>query len=184
MVTTQRNARIHLLACVCVVVLGLALGVSRQDWLVLALVCGLVIAAECVNTAVEALVDLVSPKRSALAKTAKDAAAASVLVCALTAVVVGMLVFLPQLPFGPFKRVHAAPVEPRAATSQRTEQAAMNGDLPRPAAWQRLSCRRGLSGRVSAGSGRLTGYGFTLVGMGRSSARSAPAGVATRNCTF
>jgi diacylglycerol kinase (ATP) len=57
----------------------------------------LVIAAEALNTAVELMVDLASPDWHALARDAKDTAAAGVLVCSAGAVVVGVLVFGPKV---------------------------------------------------------------------------------------
>ena len=57
----------------------------------------LVLAAECLNTAVESVVDLVSPDYAELAKHAKDCAAGAVLVCALGAVAVAAAVFVPRL---------------------------------------------------------------------------------------
>jgi len=64
---------------------------------VLALTIGVVFAAEIINTAIEAVVDLVAPEFHPLAKIAKDAAAGSVLVLAVAAVVVGLLILLPTL---------------------------------------------------------------------------------------
>ena len=92
MLRTQPHARIHLLATVVVVGMGWWLGVDATGWALLALSIGLVWAAEALNTAVEAVVDLVSPARHPLAKAAKDAAAAGVLLAAVAAAVVGMLV--------------------------------------------------------------------------------------------
>jgi diacylglycerol kinase len=94
---SQPNARIH--AAMTAAVLGLAawLRLGRGEWSVLVLTVGLVWVAECVNTAVEAAVDLASPGRHPLARAAKDAAAAAVLVAALAAVAVGLLVLGPPL---------------------------------------------------------------------------------------
>lgn len=94
---TQRNARIHLGLGVFAVGLGVGLGITVNEWLVLVLVIGLVFAAECFNTAVEALVDLVSPEWHERAKVAKDAAAATVLCTAIAASVIGAIVFVPHL---------------------------------------------------------------------------------------
>jgi diacylglycerol kinase len=94
---TQRNAQIHLLAAACAVALGAALRIARWEWLALVLTIALVLAAEAVNTAVEAAVDLATSSRHPLAKVAKDAAAGAVLICAVAAVVVGCIVFLPHL---------------------------------------------------------------------------------------
>lgn len=94
---TQRNFRIHTLATVVVAVLGALLGLSGVEWAVLALTVTMVLAAEMVNTVVEAAVDLASPGLHPLAKVAKDVAAGAVLVTAMGAVVVGVCVFVPHL---------------------------------------------------------------------------------------
>jgi hypothetical protein len=70
---------------------------KRLRWLALALTITLVLAAEGVNTAVEAVVDLVTPGFHPLAKIAKDVAAGTVLLTAIGAVVVGVIIFLPRL---------------------------------------------------------------------------------------
>jgi|YNPNPStandDraft_1061719.scaffolds.fasta_scaffold181030_1 diacylglycerol kinase len=91
-VRTQRNARVHLAALVVAVGLGVVVGLSRLEWVILALVIGAVLVAEWFNTAIEATIDLVTVQYHPLAKVAKDAAAAGVLVTALVAIVVGILV--------------------------------------------------------------------------------------------
>ncbi len=94
---TQRNAKIHTAITVAVLLLGVWLRLPAPDWAVLALTIGVVFAAEIINTAIEAVVDLVAPEFHPLAKIAKDAAAGSVLVLAIAAVVVGLLILLPPL---------------------------------------------------------------------------------------
>jgi diacylglycerol kinase len=93
----EMNARIHVAITVVVILLGIFLEVSRVEWILLILTIGVVIAAEAVNTALEQLVDLVSPKYHLLAKRAKDLAAAAVLLLAVVAVIIGILVFVPRL---------------------------------------------------------------------------------------
>ena len=94
---TQRNIYIHLAIVAVVVALAAALGVARQDWLFLVLAIALVLVTEAINTAVEALVDLVSPAQRPLAGRVKDLAAAAVLLACFFAVVIGAVVFLPYL---------------------------------------------------------------------------------------
>jgi len=89
----EPNARIHAAAALAVIVLAAALGVGRHDGALLALAIGLVLAAEALNTALEALADHVAPGVHPLVARAKDIAAAGVLLAALTAVAVGLLVF-------------------------------------------------------------------------------------------
>ena len=94
---TQRNIRIHVAITLAIVTLAFWLGLSARDWAVLALTIGVVLAAEMANTAVEAVVDLVSPTPHPLAKVAKDTAAAGVLLAAIAAAVVGLVVLGPRL---------------------------------------------------------------------------------------
>lgn len=93
----QRNLRIHLAFVVAITVLALYLQVSLTQWAILALTYSLVMAAELLNSALEALTDLVSPKYHPLARQAKDLAAGAVLVTAIGAVAVGLLILGPPL---------------------------------------------------------------------------------------
>lgn len=94
---TQRNARIHTLVGACVIALGIFLQLERWEWSVLLLTCTLVLAAEGFNTAVEATVDIATSSYHPLARVAKDVAAGSVLLCALSSVIMGCFIFLPHL---------------------------------------------------------------------------------------
>lgn len=89
----ERNMKVHIAATAIVFIAGVLLGLTPLRWLFLALAVTLVISAELINTAVEAVVDLVSPDEHPLARIAKDTAAGAVLITALFAVVVGIMVF-------------------------------------------------------------------------------------------
>lgn len=93
---SQVNARLHLLAATLVIALGWGLQVSATEWLGLVLAMAAVFTAEALNTALELVVDLVSPEWNALARDAKDVAAGAVLLASIGALVVGGLVFLPK----------------------------------------------------------------------------------------
>jgi diacylglycerol kinase (ATP) len=97
LVSEEHNAWIHAAMTVLVVGLGLALGVSRLEWALLALAIGLVWSAEALNTAIEWLCDVASPERHPLVAKAKDVAAAGVLLAALAAAAAGFCVFGPRL---------------------------------------------------------------------------------------
>lgn len=94
---SEPHAQLHTLATLLVVVLGLVLGLSRTDWQSLLLVVGLVWLAEGMNTALEFLCDAAVPVHHPLVGKAKDVAAASVLICALLALVMAGLIFFPYL---------------------------------------------------------------------------------------
>ena len=93
----EHNSRIHLFATICVVVAGVLLKLSVLEWVAVAFAIGLVFCGEIFNSAIEDLSDVVCPERDERIKKVKDLSAAAVLVNAVTAAVVGLLVFLPKL---------------------------------------------------------------------------------------
>ncbi|MDT8901943.1 diacylglycerol kinase family protein [Anaeroselena agilis] len=94
---TQRNLRIHAVAGVLALAAGFRLGLTGAEMGVLTLTIAAVLVAEMFNTAVEALVDIVSPGYHPLAKVAKDVAAGGVLVVALMSLVVAYVLFAPRI---------------------------------------------------------------------------------------
>jgi diacylglycerol kinase (ATP) len=94
---TQKNAWIHSLATLLVILFAIWLKLSVRDWSVLILAMGLVWTAELINTALEAIVDLASPHRHPLAKIGKDVGAAAVVMAAFTSAIVGFLILGPPL---------------------------------------------------------------------------------------
>ncbi len=97
MLRHQRNAQIHALITLVVLVFALVLRVSANEWVALVLAIALVLALEALNTALEAVVDLASPQFHPLAKQAKDTAAGAVLIAAIGAAIAGCIIFLPKL---------------------------------------------------------------------------------------
>lgn len=97
MVRTQPNFLVHLAAACAALALGLVLQLSPVELALIVLTVALVLALECVNTALEAVCDLASPEFHPLVKRAKDVAAAAVLVAALAALAVAVCVFGPHL---------------------------------------------------------------------------------------
>lgn len=96
-VRTERNMKIHVCAAAVAVALCIVLPVEPWGLPCVLLCIGVVMALECVNTAVEAVVDLVSPEWHELAKRAKDAAAGATLIAAVASVAVGAAVYLPAV---------------------------------------------------------------------------------------
>jgi diacylglycerol kinase len=94
---TQPNMRIQLVIAAAVVIAGVWLNISPAEWAIIALTIAVVLSAESFNTAIEATVDRIGNEPHPLAKTAKDAAAGAVLICAIGAAVVGVLIFGPRL---------------------------------------------------------------------------------------
>ncbi len=94
----QRNVRIHTFLGLFVFALAFCLKVDPWQWIALTVAIGFVFFAEFVNTAIEHMVDIQANYRYHLsARYAKDTAAAAVLVAAITAAIVGAVIFLPRL---------------------------------------------------------------------------------------
>lgn len=96
-ILTQTNLRIHLIATILVVMLGIFLKISNIEWIAIIISCGMVIAAELINTAIEELTDLLSPNYHKKAGYAKDASAGAVLILAIASAIVGSIIFVPKL---------------------------------------------------------------------------------------
>jgi diacylglycerol kinase len=97
-IRTQRNAWIHTLVSVLVILLALWLDISRMDWAVIILAIAMVWIAEFLNTAMEAVVDLASRhEQHELARVGKDVGAAAVLIAAGCSVLIGLLILGPPL---------------------------------------------------------------------------------------
>lgn len=97
MVSTQPHARLHVLATLIVGGTGWWLSISLSDWMMIAIVCGMVLAAEAINTAMEHLCDVVCPAWNENVRRTKDVAAGAVLISAATAAIVGLLIVVRNL---------------------------------------------------------------------------------------
>lgn len=93
----EPNLRIHFIFAIIALIAAFLLGFSAIEWLILAFTISLVLILELLNTALEALVDLVSPEVRPEAKIAKDVSAAAVFLAAILSVVVGIVLFLPKI---------------------------------------------------------------------------------------
>jgi diacylglycerol kinase len=94
---TQRNLWIHFVVGIAVLLVAGFLKITLLEFSILTIVIFLVISLELVNTAIEELVNILSPGHQLQAKLAKDVAAAAVLLGALGAVMVGGIIFIPKI---------------------------------------------------------------------------------------
>ena len=91
----EHNAWIHCTAIVTIA--GFYYGITPTEWCIVLLCFGMVLAAEAFNTAIERLVNLVSPDFHPIAGDVKDVAAGAVLICAIAAALIGGIIFLPYI---------------------------------------------------------------------------------------
>ena len=94
---TQLNFRVHLVCALVAAYAGYALHISNDEWLWIVFCIGMVLVAELFNTAIEFLTDLVSPEYNKKAGLVKDMAAGAVLVTAITALTIGLMIFMPKV---------------------------------------------------------------------------------------
>jgi diacylglycerol kinase len=95
--STQINFKFHVFAALCAIALGVYTNLSYAEWLWLCTAILFVLIIELLNTAIEVLVNLVSPEYNPKAGIIKDVSAAAVLMTAVFAVVVALFIFIPKL---------------------------------------------------------------------------------------
>ena len=93
----EHNSRIHLLAAIFAIVMGVFMKLDHYEWSLLAIVIGLVFLTELLNSSLESLADIIDPEWNEIIMKAKDYAAAAVLISAIIAIIVGGLIFIPKI---------------------------------------------------------------------------------------
>jgi diacylglycerol kinase (ATP) len=93
----QHNARIHSAVFFLVLIAGVLFRISSSDWIAIILASGLVFASEAFNTSIEYLSDAVSSEQNEKIRRAKDVAAAGVLIASFVSVIIGLIIFLPEI---------------------------------------------------------------------------------------
>lgn len=94
---SEQNLKIHTIVAGLVIIFGFLCKISYVEWLICLVLIGLVLMAEFFNTSIENVVDLASPDLHPLAKSAKDTAAAGVLMMAIISAFVGLIIFVPKI---------------------------------------------------------------------------------------
>lgn len=93
----EHNARLHLFFALLAIIWGFLLKISSEEWCFIVFAIGFVFVAEILNTCIEELCNFISPQQDSRIKKIKDLAASAVLISAATAVVVGLVIFVPLI---------------------------------------------------------------------------------------
>jgi undecaprenol kinase/diacylglycerol kinase (ATP) len=93
----EHNSRIHLFAALVAIASGFILKISVVDWIAITFSIGMVITVEVINTAIEKFADFIKPERHLAIKKIKDLSAAAVLISSITALIIGIIVFIPKI---------------------------------------------------------------------------------------
>lgn len=97
LVKSTHNFWAHIFFAAVAIIFGFLLKISHIEWMLLVLVSGLVMVTEAINTAIEIDIDLTSPNYHPYAKDTKDVAAGAVLISAITAIIIGLIIFMPKV---------------------------------------------------------------------------------------
>ena len=93
----EQSMLIHVIATICVLLANIFFQVSGIEWLITLLAIGMVLSAELIHSAIEAVVDLVTLEEHPLAKIAKDCSSAATFVLACMAAIIGLVVYIPYI---------------------------------------------------------------------------------------
>ncbi|MDQ3394862.1 MAG: diacylglycerol kinase family protein [Bacteroidota bacterium] len=96
-VVNENNFTYHFIATILVLGVGYFLKLSNNEWVILTILIGNVYVAEIFNTAIEKIVDLISPQKAHQAGLIKDIAAGGVLIASLISAISGLILFLGKL---------------------------------------------------------------------------------------
>ncbi|MBN2893196.1 MAG: diacylglycerol kinase family protein [Bacteroidales bacterium] len=97
LIKEEHNARIHLFAAICVIIAGLFFNISMNEWISVIFSIGLVFSLEIINSSIENIADFISPERHEMIKKIKDLSASGVLISAITALIIGLIIFIPKI---------------------------------------------------------------------------------------
>ena len=97
LIKEEHNSRIHLFATVGVLIAAFIFKLSTSEWIAVIFAIGFVFTIEIINSAIENIADFVSPEKHRLIGKVKDLASAGVLVSAVTAFIVGLIIFIPKI---------------------------------------------------------------------------------------
>lgn len=97
LIKEEHNARIHLFATICVIIVGLFFNISMNEWIGVIFSIGLVISLEIINSSIENIADFISPEKHEMIKKIKDLSASGVLISAITALIIGLIIFIPKI---------------------------------------------------------------------------------------
>lgn len=93
----EQSMILHLIVTIFAVILGIVCHIKTMEWVIIAIVLGVILAVEFINTAIEAAVDLTTLEINPLAKIAKDCGSAASFVLSVMGMIIGLYIFLPYI---------------------------------------------------------------------------------------
>ncbi len=97
LITTEHSVMVQFVIGILMTIAGFYFEISNSEWMIQTLVIGLVISIEGMNTAVEKIADFIHPEFNLKIGFIKDVAAGAVFFSALTAIAIGLIIYVPKL---------------------------------------------------------------------------------------
>jgi len=97
LIREERNAKIHVLALIFAILMGIAYEINMFEWLIISLAASLVFITEAINTAIEKTIDYLTLEKKTALKQIKDLAAGAVLIASFFAIIVALIIFIPRI---------------------------------------------------------------------------------------
>lgn len=97
LISTEHSIMVQLAIAVMVTFLGWWLDISTTEWIFQIFAIGLILVAESLNTCIEKLCDFVHTDYNKKIGFIKDIAAGAVTFAAVTAIIIGLIIYLPKI---------------------------------------------------------------------------------------
>ena len=91
----EQNFRIHTLAAIVVVFLGIYFQIKLWQWSLIVILIAAVLILEMMNTVFERLVDLFKPRLHHYVRDIKDMMSSMVLIASIASVIIALIIFVP-----------------------------------------------------------------------------------------
>lgn len=97
LIATEHSVMVQFSLAILMIGAGFYFNISREEWMLQTLAFGLVLGIESLNTAVEKIADFIHPEYHEKIGFIKDIAAGAVMFAATTAIIIGLLIYIPKI---------------------------------------------------------------------------------------
>lgn len=94
---SEKDNMVHVAAIVLVVTAGFVFKITPGEWIAIILCIGMVLTAEMINQNIERICNYIQPQQDEKIKKIKDMAAGAVLIASIIAVIVALIIFVPEI---------------------------------------------------------------------------------------
>lgn len=94
---TESSIQIQVFCAILLTIAGFYFNISTTEWLIQCLAIGLILTVEAVNTAIEKIADFIHPDFNKKIGTIKDVAAGAVFIAAISAIIIGLIIYIPKM---------------------------------------------------------------------------------------